>query len=1147
MSQYPIRLPDEFTRVLSNSRCSRLVYEILEEFSEFIARNEMVFFRHYTDHGPRHIESVLETAAALITTPSWQLFTAEDACVLIIATVLHDAALHLQEPGFLALVSDTKAPASVPELDNSNWHVLWKRYVSEIGRLSQSQLYDTFGVSEPIPSPDLDNPNFWTPLQYSYIGEFIRRHHHRIAHELARNGIPGNSENSHFLARNDSDPLRLFVDLSGLVARSHGMAIRPLLPYLTRHYHLRTFDSAHPVYLMALLRIADYLQLQSGRAPDSVFQVKRIQSPQSRREWKVHESIKDILYDQNADPESVEIIVDPNRTSIDVFIRVQEWLKGIQIELDTSWAVLGEVFGRFREKALGLSIRRIRSNIDDTETFGKDAGFVPQRVSFSAADAELLKLLIKPLYGDRPEIAVRELVQNAVDAVRERIALGERPENPRNADVEVHVRKHDDGKWSLIVEDYGVGMSFDTLANFFLNAGASFRSSMVWKKQFQTDDGKSIVLRSGRFGVGALAAFLLADDPRLVTIKVSTRHVHANTDGGLEFEAELSDRPLTVRYIRRETVGTRIEVITSSPPAFMQRSSSDKNDLVAEWDWYCLDEPRVRRVATSGRELAQNVKLPASVSTSLEDYHWIEPDGYQSVGWTYGNAPALVCNGIVVSKDRKTASPLEESETNLGKTVVSLPSLSVFDPNGKLPLTLDRLRVDFERISFLDDLRADVFRNIGAYLAVCSPCDLKEGRGFDVTQSKELRTHPAIASSIERIPWVLTPHGVSLFDPELISGLGVDHVVEVGDSKDIGFMATNVATNSFAVAVTSRSLWTYFKEKHKPRTIKSAKRGKYQERKELDSVDERRLEMVLQSLKYPERFREMPYDKGPSWRERVSNTFAELIGTKDSQPPIRHFRREFERVLLSIRGNLWGAQEGEDELLVDLTRRLDERLARSENVTSGMMQAYQLLRDAANEVDGGRLTQALKQAADAIDSPHDQGTQMSHREAERIFERARRRLRDREIYSSSRNSLLEEVLHRLDEVLASASHRNENIPILVSGALRFLESVSPRERKNFEIEGDVSAPIIEWQKLSRSTEMRDNWSVVEYEIDQSIQVTSVTSTIARIWREIIGETVIPYSLADRKRQLSHLWNRPDMKRHLQQWELVLINIKSDRK
>ena len=50
--------------------------------------------------------------------------------------------------------------------------------------------------------------------------------------------------------------------------------------------------------------------------------------------------------------------------------------------------------------------------------------YLPIRASFRAADADLLKLLIGPLYGDKPGIGMRELIQNAIDAVRELWQLG---------------------------------------------------------------------------------------------------------------------------------------------------------------------------------------------------------------------------------------------------------------------------------------------------------------------------------------------------------------------------------------------------------------------------------------------------------------------------------------------------------------------------------------------------------------------------------------------------------------------------------------------------------------------------------------------------------------------------------------------------
>lgn len=35
------------------------------------------------------------------------------------------------------------------------------------------------------------DPGDWTARQHLYIGEFIRRHHARMAHEIALCGVPG--------------------------------------------------------------------------------------------------------------------------------------------------------------------------------------------------------------------------------------------------------------------------------------------------------------------------------------------------------------------------------------------------------------------------------------------------------------------------------------------------------------------------------------------------------------------------------------------------------------------------------------------------------------------------------------------------------------------------------------------------------------------------------------------------------------------------------------------------------------------------------------------------------------------------------------------------------------------------------------------
>jgi hypothetical protein len=280
---------------------------------------------------------------------------------------------------------------------------------------------------------------------------------------------------------------------------------------------------------MALLRVADYLQVQSERAPKQVLAVKRLDSPVSQGEWRAHAAIFDIRQTMD-DPEALHVEARP--LDVRTLFRVREWISGIQGELDESWAVLGEVYGRYSELApLGLVLRRIRTNIEDTAVTDK-LDFLPRRAAFQAADADLLKLLIGPLYGDNPAIGMRELIQNAVDAVRElSVLLKDRglgrsdiPVASQVADVVAAVDKDERGRHWVTVSDCGLGMTADVIINYFLTAGASFRRSDDWRKSFETSDGKSKVLRAGRFGIGALAAFLLGNE-----IHVTTRHVDSPT------------------------------------------------------------------------------------------------------------------------------------------------------------------------------------------------------------------------------------------------------------------------------------------------------------------------------------------------------------------------------------------------------------------------------------------------------------------------------------------------------------------------------------------------------------------------------------------------------------------------------------------
>ena len=84
----------------------------LSRFEEWIAHSHVPFFTDYTDHGPDHIKEVLETSEQLISEAAWKVVSAQDVGVLILATLLHDCAMHLQPDGFIALVRNMQGTQS---------------------------------------------------------------------------------------------------------------------------------------------------------------------------------------------------------------------------------------------------------------------------------------------------------------------------------------------------------------------------------------------------------------------------------------------------------------------------------------------------------------------------------------------------------------------------------------------------------------------------------------------------------------------------------------------------------------------------------------------------------------------------------------------------------------------------------------------------------------------------------------------------------------------------------------------------------------------------------------------------------------------------------------------------------------------------
>jgi hypothetical protein len=768
----------------------------LSKIENHVEANRMVFFPEYTDHSIAHVELTLQTAFDLATGPARGLITPYDAAAITVAVGLHDFGMHLTRDGFESLIAPDSPWRGVPYFDKKPWNILWDEFLSEATRFDDRKLRALFGESyRPVRSlPSHQAP--WEDFDYLLVGEFIRRHHPRLAHEIAVHGLPAKSGRAIAICESDSEEKRFIADIAGLIARSHGVDLRQCLDYLQMHYRNRINPRrVHVIYLGVLLRIADYFQIQATRAPTERTDVTSFQSQLSAREWSVHQSIKDI-HNTSGDPEA--IVVDAAPPDVVTFLKLQQWLRGLQEELDRSWAILGEVYGLQTHNSinlLGLKIRRVKSNIDNLPAFAKTVEYVPARIAFEAANADLLKLLVAPLYSNDPGVAIRELIQNAVDAVREfNDSASRHPElngverYEQDADVVLTVATDENGLPSEItITDRGIGMSADTVREYFLRAGASFRRSNAWRQEHEDESGSSRVLRTGRFGVGALATFLLGDQ-----IEVTTRYAFTSADEGIEFAARLDDETLSLNRVAAK-VGTRIRIIV---PSRLKKHVSKIlpyrgtrtlyfNHPAAH---YFLKQPSVKRQFLNKEDAKIVSWLPQPEEGASQNWRCFSNDAFEKVHWSFrGYWPYLSSNGIVIEAYDGNEKLWEN---------IKRPAISVFDKEGRLPVNLQRTGLQ-GALPFEGDLLKSIGEDVLAHALEEGP-NKYDGEwlfgayeGF-ITRGDRYSHESYNASAEEWGAWLAGKEGFVLNEPFLLKTFSPSAIIVVvgGDLSDSAWAET---------------------------------------------------------------------------------------------------------------------------------------------------------------------------------------------------------------------------------------------------------------------------------------------------------------------------------------------------------------------
>ena len=328
--------------------------------------------------------------------------------------------------------------------------------------------------------------------------EYVRKHHHeRVGEHITATKWKDDFDKDGHLRKN-----RILRDHLLSLCRSHGEK-----PDASKIKNKTKYDKR---LCIVLLRLADILDFDSSRAPQSLYEHMGLGTPDnSEEEISQIEWIKNSAGD--LDIEDNKLTYTASYDDPDTEHKVNEYLKWVEQELDICREFISETPGEWRTLKLPFRITRI------IERNGYEGG----DFQITMDQERILDLLIgENLYSD-PCVFVRELLQNSIDAILWRGANDRYFNAKKDGKLKITTWYDDEsGHGWFRIDDNGTGMNEDIIKKYFLRAGRSYYTSDDFEEERNTYSSGNTYKPISRFGIGILSCFLSNKNNRL---EVSTK------------------------------------------------------------------------------------------------------------------------------------------------------------------------------------------------------------------------------------------------------------------------------------------------------------------------------------------------------------------------------------------------------------------------------------------------------------------------------------------------------------------------------------------------------------------------------------------------------------------------------------------------
>jgi molecular chaperone HtpG len=476
----------------------RTVADILTQFGKSL------IFHEYTTHDISHVDDMLTTLNWLIPNETQQILYKAEWLMIVLSIYFHDMGLVVTEEEYQ------------------------KRSASGFQNYCEDKFYSTPGGADYKSKIEALPPDQRDRFLYQ---EFVRANHARRVKAWIE-GRPSfelgyaasqMAELGRLLAGLDKDFRR---DL-GLVCESHNLDdLHDVTKYRVSYpYGNSENETVNLQYCAAVLRTVDLLQITRRRTPSVLYRLINPSDPISQAEWAKQATVKNVrpkvALDEQGDASATHlsdtIEVFATFTEDNAYFGLTSYLRYASTQLESTYDTL--------QKARKLTPRKYEfpwRQIDDTNVQVEAA--LRRPFGFEIDQDKILDLLTgHTLYNDS-NVVVRELIQNAIDAVRLQANL-DKQDSSVSGKVQV---TWDSKKMELTVIDNGTGMTQEIVEKHLLKVGSSRYQDPKFREQFPTFSPIS------RFGIGVLSSFMVADSVEIVTVspdedkarRISLRSVH---------------------------------------------------------------------------------------------------------------------------------------------------------------------------------------------------------------------------------------------------------------------------------------------------------------------------------------------------------------------------------------------------------------------------------------------------------------------------------------------------------------------------------------------------------------------------------------------------------------------------------------------